>query len=355
MQKISLNILNRYEQNGLIVKNQHPHLPISIYNYSRECQYQKKWDHVTLSCRGLVVHEDGGIVARPFKKFFNLEEMSDVPNEEFEVFEKMDGSLIIAFHIYGSWVFASKGSFISDQAKAASRLFYQNYTGKGMNTDTTYLFEFTAPWNRIVVDYGQEEKITLLGAIRTGDGSESPDWHLKLVSDLNGFDVVKKYNGISDYKELKNIIGENQEGFIVRFKSGERMKIKGEEYVRLHRILTNFSNVDIWEILKSGGNFKNFLESVPDEFDVWVKEWIENIKAHYDSIEKEALGLYSKFKSETEGREYNRKEYAEWVNSQSEICKPILFRLEVGKDYSGYIWKTIRPEYQKPFWKTLED
>ncbi|NCW47728.1 MAG: hypothetical protein EBV95_06335 [Actinobacteria bacterium] len=101
--KYNINLINKYVEDGLVVKQDHPGYPISIYNYSRTCQYEGKWDDITLSCRGLVLDNEGNVVAKPFPKFFNYEELegmtfrpSKIPNETFDVFEKMDGSLLIS-------------------------------------------------------------------------------------------------------------------------------------------------------------------------------------------------------------------------------------------------------------------
>ncbi len=89
-----------------------------IYNYSRTCQYENKWDEITKSCRGLILDQDGNVVAKGFDKFFNIEEhnLENIPNEPFEVFEKLDGSLGILFWYQGKWILATKGSFVSEQA-----------------------------------------------------------------------------------------------------------------------------------------------------------------------------------------------------------------------------------------------
>ena len=150
---MKLETLNKYYEDGWLIKQTHPTLPLTIWNYSQTTQYEAKWDDVTLMCRGLVtMDETGEVVARPFKKFFNIEEGKHTPTDQYDVYKKMDGSLIIAFYFQGGWIFASRGSFSSDQARAASKLFYKEYNSAGMNTDTTYLFEYTSPWNRIVVD-----------------------------------------------------------------------------------------------------------------------------------------------------------------------------------------------------------
>jgi hypothetical protein len=98
--KYDLNILYDYVAKGLVVGQSHATLPLAIFNYSRTCQYDRLWDEVTLNCRGLILDTEGNVIAKPFPKFFNMEELSDseIPKEAFEVFEKMDGSLGIFFH-----------------------------------------------------------------------------------------------------------------------------------------------------------------------------------------------------------------------------------------------------------------
>ena len=84
--------LEKYYQDGLLSKQTHPIHDLTIWNYSPKVQYDKLWDDITIQCRGLVTNSNGDIIARPFKKFFNYEEVSihDTPDEEFEIFEKMD-------------------------------------------------------------------------------------------------------------------------------------------------------------------------------------------------------------------------------------------------------------------------
>jgi RNA ligase len=82
------------------------------------------------------------VVAKPFPKFFNMEELSDseIPNESFEVFEKMDGSCIICFYYNDEWICATRGSFISEQAIMANKLL-QKYPIEKLDKNNTYIFE----------------------------------------------------------------------------------------------------------------------------------------------------------------------------------------------------------------------
>lgn len=365
--KYDLNILNDYVERGLLEKNSHPTLPLDIYNYSRECQFSQLWDEITLNMRGTVLDREGNVIARTFPKFFNLEELNqeDIPNEPFSVYSKMDGSLGILFHYADQWHLATKGSFVSDQAiKGREMLEKCNY--QNLATELTYLFEIIYKENRVVVDYDFEGLI-LLAIIDNKDGyeydlysQESLLMGLKLSDILKelGFTIVKKYDGIQDYKKLKEIIKDNEEGFVIRFEfSGFRMKIKGNEYVRLHRLLTNFSNVDIWDLLKDGRDLGDFLDRVPDEFDLWVRDIIDELRAKYAFIEKSAYELYDDFFMKRPGfpKDAGKKEFALWAREQEKHLQGILFSIYDGKNYSDSIWKQIRPKYQKPFWSKKED
>jgi len=364
--KYDVNILNDYIERGLLEKNSHPTLPIDIYNYSRECQFSQVWDEITLNMRGTVLDREGNVVARAFPKFFNMEEHKpeDIPNEEFEVFEKMDGSLGILFYYAGEWHLATKGSFVSDQAVKGKEIL-NRYKYERLLPGFTYLFEIIYPENRIVCDYGYED-LVMLAVIDNKDGYElrihDNRIHLEGIRFANlfenlGFKIVKKYDGVNDYKQLKSMIDDNSEGFVVKFRSGFRMKIKGEEYVRLHRLLTNFSNVDIWELLKDKKDLAGFLDRVPDEFDLWVRNTINDLKAQYHKIEEEAADLYYIFFKLRPDflKDYGKKEFALWVREKPKHLQGILFSMYDEKDYSETIWKMIRPKYQKPFWNKKED
>lgn len=137
---MNLETLHKYYEGGWLIKQNHPTLPLTIWNYSQQTQYEGKWDEITLACRGLVTDDKGTVVARPFKKFFNMEEGKHTPTQDFEVYEKMDGSCIICFYYSDKWIFASRGSFISEQAQMAEKL-AKKYPIKTLDKTKTYMFE----------------------------------------------------------------------------------------------------------------------------------------------------------------------------------------------------------------------
>ena len=353
--KYSLELLKQYLDKGWVTKQNHPKLPLSIYNYSRNVQYEKLWDLITLDCRGLVLDNEGTVVAKAFPKFFNYEELLNIslPEEDFEVYEKMDGSLGIIFYYDNEWHLASKGSFTSDQAIKGRKLL-ENYSYReAFIPGYTYLCEIIYPSNRIVVNYGKYEGLVLLGAYHNESCKEVSIDEMK----NEGFELVKKYDGIKDFRKLKSLIEKNQEGFVIRYENGMRMKIKGEEYVRLHRILTCFSNIDIWEYLKDEKDLAELLDRVPDEFDKWVREQVSAFSYGMANISNYCGKVVDYYKYGKYGdREVTptKKEFVEHL----ETCKidtyyrPVMYAMWDGKPYEHIIWRLMKPKYQKPFWQS---
>jgi RNA ligase len=344
--KYPMAILDDYTKRGLLFKQKHPTLPLSIWNYSPEVQYGQLWDTVTLSCRGLVTDERGNVVAKPFPKFFNIEEKRHTPTEDFEVFEKMDGSLGIMFKYNGEMICATRGSFTSDQSKWMKE-FAQKHNYQDIIVDGfTYLFEIIYPENRIVVDYNGEERLVLLGIINTKTGEELP--HNEL---FEGFDVVKKYDGVRDYSELKGKVENNAEGFVVRFSNGDRMKIKGEEYLRLHKVMTNVSTTGVWELLSNGGDINEFLKDVPDEFYKKVKEYADRLSYGYFQVSEYCGKAHDYFrygKYNDREVEPTKKEFAQHVLENGHPpYRAVMFAMWDKKPYDKLIWNILRPEWKK--------
>jgi len=351
-----IETLEKYHKDGLLHKQTHPTLDLTIWNYSPKVQYERLWDDVTIMCRGLVTNSKGDIVARPFKKFFNYEEHKpeEIPNENYVVYEKMDGSLGILFNYENEWILATRGSFTSPQAIKGKEILDKKYDVSSLRKDNTYLFEIIYPENRIVVDYKGEEKLVLLGAFHTESGMEVPDSSLFFMQE-GGFELVtiyKTWNEIFDL--LKKDISNDKEGYVVKFKNDFRMKIKGDEYVRLHKILTNISNRDIWEYLKDNKPFDELLEKVPDEFNEWVKTTVRDLKYACFQLRERAGKLHDGFrygKFNDRDPEPSKKEFAEFVNKQQKVLHAIMFAMWNGNNekVDDIIWKIVKPEYSKPF------
>lgn len=334
---MNIKALHQLVEQKYINVQKHPKHELYIYNYSQTTQFEDFWNEYTLMSRGLILNDKGDIIARPFPKFFNYEEVdsTQIPNETFEVYEKVDGSLGILYWFEDMPYIATRGSFSSEQAIWASEFLHQNYAHlfKKLNRNYTYLFEIIYPENRIVVDYGETKDLVLLAIIETATGRDID------LSENVGFNEVKKFDGLTDYQHLKNYDAPNFEGFVLKFKSGFRLKVKLAEYVRLHRIITNISTVDIWEYLSENKPFEEFLENVPDEFYDWVKNIKADLEANFNTIEAECKAVFREFD--------DRKTAAEYYLQQK--YPMILFKMMDNRKYEHIIWKLIRPKFQKAF------
>ena len=323
----------------LVSVHKHPKAELFIYNYAPRVQYDKIWNEITLQTRGLIMDAEMNVIAKPFGKFFNLEEHhpNEIPQLPFEVFEKLDGSLGILYWLNGMPFIATRGSFESEQSQHATELLYSKYRHTFANFDKskTYLFEIIYPKNRIVVDYGELDDLILLTIIDNVTGEEE----IKQI----GFPIAKKFDGINDLQLLKTLEEENKEGFVVRFQNGLRVKMKFTEYVRLHRIITSISNVAIWEYLKDGKSLDMLLKKVPDEFYDWLMQTVNklemNFKLIYENAQKRYIELYDE----------DKKTFALKVLNEAKDISSILFNIYDGKKVETVIWKMIRPEYTKPF------
>lgn len=171
--------------------NQHPTLPLIIWNYTQKVQYEGLWDDVTTICRGLVTDTSGNIVSRGFPKFFNIEENRHTPTDDFELFEKLDGQYIGCFWHKGEMVVNSRGSFTSPYALEAKRILDEVYTffEPSCVHNLTYCFELIG-FEQIVVSY-PEPDLVLTGIFNL----RGTEWFSELC-DVCYVPYVKKFDGL---------------------------------------------------------------------------------------------------------------------------------------------------------------
>jgi RNA ligase len=353
--------LEKYHQEGLLYKQTHPTLPLTIWNYTEKVQYEGLWDEVTLKCRGLITQNTSGkVIIQPFSKFFNYEEAigkNIIPETEDYVYvqEKMDGSLGILFYYADQWIMATRGSFTSDQAIKGLEIVEKTHFLPAFEKEYAYLVEIIYPENRIVVDYKQE-KVTFLSVVlnmsyECWKPSDEKELHWTTANSIfkscgiKQKDIVKteQHFNFSDelFKSLKAKNEANKEGFVIRFQPGNfRMKIKFEEYVRLHKIMTCLSTTAVWETLSEGKSMDEMLKDVPDEFYEKIKGYEQHL---LDELNKLKLEYEDHFESIR--RLATRKLFAQFATS---FRHPnLLFGLLDNKDISPSIWKIIKPEFRK--------
>lgn len=324
-----------YIDDGLISCRAHPDDPeLVIFNYTKRCQFNRAWDEHTMRCRGLIMRGDT-VIARPFPKFFNLEELDEPPKgKPIAVYEKLDGSLGILYpHPGGQWAIASRGSFDSPQAIEGTRIIRIMLAMDPppvFNCGVTYMFEIVYPENRIVVDYGSDRLLYLIAARRTADGVELP---LVNAGPLKTPRMFK----CDDWQGIREELPcSGDEGFVVLFYSGQRVKLKYAEYVRLHRAISGLTPRRVWEILADPGlSFLEFAAGLPDEVhgDAWRMH--DNLMGEYARVEAIVM-------AEHRGGFQSRKDAAAYFKTCT--YPAVLFKMLDNRPYDALIWKAIRPK-----------
>lgn len=337
--------LNDLIEQKLVSKRPHPSLPLFIYNYTAASIKvpRLEWSTAMRDARGLILDDGGHIVGRPFKKFWNYEQVLDqIPTGmDYTVWDKLDGSLGVFCEYDGRLVVGIRGSFESDQAKWAydQAKVWQMFP----DPDLTYLFEIIYPENRIVVDYKGESKMYLL-AVLDKFGKDRDD----VFEDYTGnFAKVQRHTGPS-IAALKALNIDNREGFVIRWDNGFRAKIKFAEYERLHRLITECSTRSIWEMLRTGQSTAELLDRVPEDFRGWATNVITSLSRAYTEMFNEITELYARRPTYfSEHRHICRKEFAEWAKHYK--YNGMLFSLYDGKSINQAIWDAIEPKWERPF------
>lgn len=333
---------------GFVRVQHHPFLPLSIANYTEKAQYGRVWNPVTTACRGLIFDEHGEVVARPFPKFFNYGDpqagLLDMLDPAW-VTDKLDGSLGIVYPTPQGAAVATRGSFNSEQALHATSVLRSRYDGWSPPPGLTALFEIIYPTNRVVVDYGDADDLFLLAVLDIETGRDQLN-----IPQL--FDWPGPSTQVMPYPNLHTAIQAQPrrgvEGLVVAFQDGRRVKIKQDDYVALHRIVTGLNARTVWEWLGEHKDLGELCADLPDEFHPWVGdvagELVEaqcailtdarsahrGIVAHLD----QALGVHG----------WTRRDYAHLASARGDL-RPYLFLLldDEQRRAEELAWKAVKP------------
>lgn len=319
----------------------HPTEDLFIYNYTQKTQFENNWNFWTKKCRGLILDSNYNIIQKPFEKFFNVEQFEGgLPSTDFEVYEKLDGSLGILYWVNDYPYIATRGSFTSSQAIYANQNLVPKYLDYLLKLDKkyTYLFEIIYPENRIVVDYKNQERLVLLAAVLINDSV-----HGELPVQLIDYpDKVKLFDGLKDFEIIKQQQNATDEGFVLVFQDGLRLKYKFDEYVRLHRILTNITSYSVWEYLKDAKDFNEIIEKVPDEF----YDWLHKIKNEIEDQFKKEYSVVTEAFSKID-KNIDRKSQSIFINQNYKNIAKLLFALLDNQNIDKAIWLKAKPPFSK--------
>lgn len=332
---------------GYIKVQAHPEIPgYTIHNYTDACTWDQAWDEATLNCRGLITDDDGNIVARGMPKFFNSDQ-EQAPKFSLEdrviVSDKADGSLGILYYTPDfKEAIATRGSFASDQAIWATEWWRKNRPDIALEAGKTYLWEIIFPENRIVVDYNGKEGLVFLGTVDNETARFEPAW-------TTGVDCATRFSYETWGEVLAAPERANAEGFVVtRVSDGAMVKIKYEDYKRLHKYMTRVTERHVWEVLVAERSLEEEFAGAPDEFHVWIKDvadrlWVDFEKRHLQIILDYRAIRFGKDEAlfEVEDPREAKKNFAMVVKDKKD--KGYYFTCFEDGSIAANVWKELKP------------
>jgi len=245
-----------------------------LYNYNETCQFERRWNKYNWLARGLVLRpSEKEIVALCMPKFFNVTE-PEAPSihngDEYEATTKLDGSCGIGFHDRGEWHVATRGSFSSDQAVWATN-YLRAHAGfmAYLDPDVTYITEIIYPENRVVIKYDFADLVLLTGYNRKTGHELDYVSELVPLSHRIGCRVADRhfFSSLQELLAVAKALPGTQEGFVLRLKgSGDRAKVKGDQYKIIHKMISQVTPLGIYELMLEGKPIEESKRLIPEEF-----------------------------------------------------------------------------------------
>lgn len=317
---------------------------LRVYSYMNNC---KIWDDVTLNSRGVIYNRrTGEKTAHAFSKFFNMNQTEETQEQNlpwhsgFRIFKKYDGWLGILYRLNGQHKIATRGSFKSIGALWATE-YLKKYDLTKLPDDVTLLFEIICPITKIVVDYNNLEDLILLAAYNRHTGEEYSWDQIRKWAKQFGFKLVPSYEEMwleHCMVQIKNIPGNELEGFVIRFDNGLRVKIKSEDYFRRSHLLSNLTPLVIWNNMVDGKVPRMVWNEVDQEYHEQLSKIANSLESKYSEIRYE---INQQFLSIVDNN--NRAEFAKRAINKNHTTA--LFA-HLDKSYNRvdkYIMQQIRP------------
>jgi RNA ligase len=88
------------------------------------------------------------------------------------------------------------------------------------------------------------------------------------MGDQLGWRIAKRHSfaAVSELLALAKTLPPTEEGFVLRFKDGLRLKVKGDEYCRIHRLVSRLTPLAMWEAMQAGDDLDAVRRQLPEEF-----------------------------------------------------------------------------------------
>lgn len=312
-------------------------------------------------CRGLKFDLMGNVLARPYHKFFNLNERHETRAEnvdfsqDFVILEKLDGSMIHPIYLGGNWNLSPENLIwctkmgptdiaVPVQKFVEKNEQYARYAAHVMANNRTPIFEWCSRVQRIVVDY--PEDMLILTAIRDNTTGQYLPYEELVKAETHDIRVVKAwqgdFSGIQDFVDTVQHL-EGEEGYIIRFANGHMLKIKNLWYVQLHKAKELMQNEkDVWAVVLDDrvDDVKAFQEEADQKrLNDFQEALIHALDQTSDRLNWEVIAWRDN------NGESKKKFAVEFVNAEKRFSskeKAILFKIWDGNDSKEVVYETVR-------------
>ena len=293
---------------------------------------------IVQECRGIILEKGTWrVVAYPFKKFFNFGEAyaAEIDWESAVVETKEDGYLIKVYYYDGEWRVGTNGTISAENAELNSGP-YKNFRElfdaaaekcgfdfSRLNRYYTYVLELCSEFNIIICPQSEMRLIHI--------GTRNNRTFQEVEVDI-GIPHPQRYalSSLEDCIAMAKTFDFTKEGFVVKDKNYNRIKVKSEDYVRVHRLANNGSMTEERAIeLIRANELDEFFTYFPH-----YKEYIGRIKAKIAALSYTIDKDISRARVIKENSS-SRKDFAAWVAGLSSLEKAIAFLVYDEKIESG--------------------
>lgn len=280
-----------------------------------EVNYMSFWDMYDgfyMECRSLVIDIiNEKIVLCPFRKFRNMNECEETKEENIaerikhascvEFTNKLDGSMQSARWYDGRIVMSGSQSLNPELSFRLADgyhmlLSHQNYVDFLKDyCGYTAIFEYISLKDQHIVKYNSEDEgLYLIGLRNVNTGTELNYTDVIGLAEKYGLRTTNKFDTC-----LNDVIGslddkksDEAEGFVINI-DGFKVKVKYNDYVNMHRVLSAISSTNL--VIKSiaDGTYDDLFSKVPDAYKERVTQTADKVYHYINLKQQDVMTWYN--------------------------------------------------------------
>jgi RNA ligase len=185
--------------------------------------------------------------------------------------------------------------------------------------------------------------ISLLAAYDAG-GAEVLFAEIERIGVATGLLAARReqFGSLAELIKATHILPKSEEGFVVRFENGLRLKVKGAEYKRIHALVSRVTPLALWEVMAAGSDLESIRKELPEEF--WVD--FDDIVAIIDGQIEATVALVAEVAQTV--AHLSDKELGLSLNTLDKRVQPYLFDYrksggKLGPRSMATLYRSVRP------------